>query len=230
MIGQRMLAASLLVLAIATHHALAANFVFGPNTKVVADVWDAENQLILQPSGRLIVTGGDNIYEIVRSGSTYTKIPLMSGPGYYLGLSQVNNTLYALQSVPGCSTNESATTNFLLSAPIVDGKQLVFSKIYAIQSFTLPNGMAFYDNKFYIADTAYTGSGKIATLALSPSDPNVITAQVTFLTTAQAEAPNGVKIFNNTLYYSSLGTVKSVLLTQVGRCVVDARTQASPKK
>lgn len=128
---------------------------------------DAEN-ILLTPEGRLFVTGGTNVFEIVDTGGDLEAIPLTTGGGNFTGLAQRGNTLYA---------NEFSGS--LYAATLEADPQ--FDKIYDYVNTNTPNGMAIDNNgDLYSVDGPITGlppAPQILKLKFDPTDPKVVTEQ-----------------------------------------------------
>lgn len=169
--------------------------------RLIADLPQLEN-IAFTSSGRLFVSGQQNLYEIQRTGAdTYRAFSLFEAGSGCGGLTEQRGHLYAL-----CSGGLYAVR---LDDPVA---RPVF--VSALSGMTLPNGMAAGEgNRLYIADGPIAVQPKIIRVQLDATDPLRVLAQDTWLSTLP-EFPNGVAIRNGvlytTLYVPPLGTVAAI--------------------
>eukprot|EP01136_Pigoraptor_vietnamica_P009605 Opistho-1_new@46328 len=193
--------------------AQAATMQFGSNVKLVEGIFDAENQHFT-PDGRLFVSGGDNVYEVVSLGNgTYEKRPTFADATYCLGLTQIGSVVYVVRQKKGCIDAILSDTNILSAGTLVEGEPLVFRDVFTMTGVTIPNGLAADPSGrfLYVTDSAYLkGTGKIIRLALNESDPFSVVEQVTWLDHDHAGTPNGLRYFNGSLYYTDDGALRRV--------------------
>lgn len=178
------------------------------------DIPGAEN-LIFSPSGRLFVSGGENVYEITRDSAGWHATELYEGTCNFTGLALRGDVLYA-----NCFDGQIYAGR-IAAAPV---------RLQAIHDLGLgaPNGLAAGpDGSLYLAN------GPIATTALPDpkivrlrfgSDPFVVTEQTDWLPLVPGlDFPNGVQWANGRLYFSQstvlpveLGAIKTVTLNADG--------------
>jgi hypothetical protein len=182
---------------------------------------DAENALFTD-GGRLFVTGGTNIYEILGDGSASALCP--EGKYNFTGMAQSGSYLYAVATEYrfDCSALNLGAINFfsptamagfansisdmfkrsvLLCAQIVPG-DLIFTEIYTIENTLIPNGMvADSSGSLYIADETFLPMGKIIRLSLA--GPMNVAYQDTWLDPSDnVYSPNGMSIRDNAIYFT----------------------------
>ncbi len=174
----------------------------GPRETIVADLGNAENSLFT-PDGRLFITG-HKIWEIEQIENRYHAVSLTDEMVCeFSGIAFYNAHLFAI-----CYADEQNDA-WLLRAELTDVPQ--FEKVYQIQGMTLANGMVVDGSgHLYIADeTVVSPTGKIIRLSLTDDPvPRVVESSYTvWLTAAQgAQAPNGLEIVGDTLFFSNLDT------------------------
>lgn len=164
----------------------------GSKTRLVT-IPDAENMLFT-PAGRLFVSGGTNVFEIGRSGSTFTATPLLDGSCNFTGLALRGEVLYA-----NCFDGRLYAAR-LTAAP----------KLAAIHTLGLasPNGLAAGpDGELYVVNgpiaTNALPAPKIVRVRLDAADPLKVVEQIDWLTlNALQSQPNGVQVRGRTLYFS----------------------------
>jgi hypothetical protein len=175
----------------------------------LAAVPDAEN-LLFTPDGRLFVSGGTNVFEVVRDGDTSVALTALSATDCnFTGLALRGRTLYA-----SCGSAE------LYAAELTATPNLV--PIYSYENTALPNGMATgADGSIYVIDGPLPGNGslpspKIVRLRFDPSDPLQVVEQTTWLASG-LQFPNGLVRRGELLYFTDsallpveLGAVRSV--------------------
>lgn len=185
----------------------------------VATVPDAENQLFT-PDGRLIVTGGTGVFEIVRDGSGgYVAQRLASdAPANcnYTGLAQRGTWVFT-----ACQSRANLFAmpdNHLLMAQVQPGQPLHFVQVPRpspdpMDALGLPNGMAFSPaGQLLLADSNLTGlQGGVARLSLDTAGgaPRLVNFERAWLGSAQHLAhPNGVRVQGRSLFVSDLSAVR----------------------
>lgn len=164
------------------------------NVEIVGSLFDAENIVFTRPHGRLIVTGGDNVYEVIvnkRDGS-FAKNKLFPVDVYFLGIVQLGDFLYTVDE-----------RGNLYAAKVEQLEPLQFRHIYTIQNVSLPNGMAADVDSMqhiFVADTALLKrTGKLIRLTIKPNHATV-SEQVTWLEKPFISHPNGLRYWNHSLY------------------------------
>lgn len=184
----------------------------------LATVPDAENQLFT-PDGRLIVTGGTGVFEIVRDGSGFTAQRLASDAPAgcnYTGLAQRGAWVFT-----ACQFRANLFAmpdNHLLMAQVQPGQALHFVQVPRpspdpMDGLGLPNGMAFSPSgQLLLADSNLTGlQGGVArlTFVTSGSAPRLVSFEKAWLGSGQhLMHPNGVRVQGNELFVSDLNFVK----------------------
>ena len=183
----------------------------GSKTRLVT-IPDAEN-LLFTPGGRLFVSGGTNVFEIGKSGSTYTATPLLDGSCNFTGLALRGEVLYA-----NCFDGQLYAAR-LTTTP----------RLEAIHDLGLaaPNGLATGpDGELYLVNgplaTNALPSPKIVRLRLDATDPFKVLEQSDWLVldTLQSQ-PNGVQVRGRKLYFSessapTQGRISTVVINADG--------------
>lgn len=171
---------------------------------------DAEN-LLFSADGRLFVSGGLNVYEIVLSGSSYIAQPLFAGSDNFTGLAIRQGVLYA---------NGFGGT---LYAARLDARPMALAAIHAT-GLDSANGLtAGPDGELYLVNGPLTQTPAILRLRLDPVDPLKVFSQDTWLPlTPGMSFPNGVQLRGRTLYYSEStpatpGRIRRVAILADGR-------------
>lgn len=182
---------------------------------LVASVPDAEN-LLFTPDGRLFVSGGTNVFEVVRTGAASVELTALSATDCnFTGLAQRDETLYA-----SCGSGE------LYAGQLTESPEL--TPIYTYVDTALPNGMATAaDGALYVVDGPLPGNGglpspKILRLRFADNDPMMVVEQSTWLE-APLAFPNGLVRRGDQLYLTdadllppTLGVVRSVQIEADG--------------
>lgn len=185
----------------------------------IATIPDAENQLFT-PDGRLVVTGGTGVFEVVKNGSGYAAVQAaaeVSGTCNYTGLAQVGDWVFtACQQRPNGPLG--APDNHLLAARVQLGQPLKFVQVDRASSpdpmdtLLLPNGLATSpDGRLLVADYNLFGGGAVAraTLDLAGAKPRITGFEKGWLGSAYGIShPNGVRVKGNELFVSDLYLVK----------------------
>jgi len=173
----------------------------GVKTRLL-DIPGAENTLFT-PDGRLFVSGTQNTYEITKDAAGFHARPLFSGTCNFMGLAQVEETLYA-----ACSSDMQ------LYAANLTNAMPVLAPIYHLAGFAMPNGMAAgLSGELYLADGPLSTQPKIVRLQIDPDDPTKVVGQDDWLQFSTT-FPNGVVRVGNTLYIT-LSTLVPLLLGEV---------------
>lgn len=196
----------------------------------IATVPDAENQLFT-PDGRLVVTGGTGVFEIVRSGSGYAAQAIaadVSGVCNYTGLAQLGSWVFtACQQHP--SGLFGPADNHLLAAQVVAGQPLHFVQVDRatpdpMDTLSLPNGLAATpDGRLLVADYNLLASAGLArvTLDLSGARPRVTAFQANWVNASHGIShPNGVRVQGNELFVSDVSFVKRFAFDAAGNVPV----------
>lgn len=207
------------------------------NTQFVPDVYNAENVCFTTFGGvtRLFVSGGDNVYELIRGGGDdngkqqlqeqkqqeeqqWKKRALISQHEdprkgtYSMGLVQYNQWLCAIDEHGKFFVGDLSQPSF----------QLV--QVYQIANVTLANGMAanVEQGVIYVADTApFKSSGKIVRLSVtekneSENSPHLmmVSRQENWIASPHVKHPNGLKLFRHTILTTDGNKVVSIPVQQ----------------
>ncbi|HEY1058563.1 MAG TPA: hypothetical protein VGE55_07525 [Limnobacter sp.] len=169
---------------------------------------DAEN-MIFSNSGRLFVSGGTGVFEVVKAGANSFSLTALNDTACnFTGLAIQRNVLYA-----NCGDGT------LWASPL-DSKPMRLSKIFTYSGTALPNGLADGPDgrSLYAADgplsTTALPSPKLIRLQLDVANPLVVTQQSTWLDLT-GRFPNGLQRQGNILYFTdsappSLGQLNGV--------------------
>lgn len=149
----------------------------------IATIPDAEN-LLITPEGRVFVSGGENVYEILLEGSAFTADKLYVGSCNFTGLARIKNTLYAACADGG------------LFAASLSASPLELARIHELSGMGLPNGMTDGpDHCLYITDgplsTTALPSPQIVRACPDAAAPQVIATQEVWMNLLP-DAPNGI--------------------------------------
>ena len=198
---------------------------------LIEKIPDAEN-VLFAPDGRFFVTGGKNIYEIIKKEDAYLPVPLYDGEPQFTGMAFHNNYLYAIATQIKNGTDNSG----LLSAqsfPFDDWVQylrdsvietvliradltqtpLVFEEIHTFHDMFMPNGMAADTaGRLYVADETLIPKGQIVRLEMTESNPPQVSQEQWLSFEEGAVSPNGMGIKSenrdgvmvDTLYFTDL--------------------------
>lgn len=191
----------------------------------IAVVADAENQLFT-PDGRLIVTGGTGVFEIVATaGGGYAAQPIaaeVSGTCNHTGLAQIGPWVFT-----ACVQQRlfQSPDHHLLAARVVSGQPLRFVQVERssndpMDALSLPNGLAATpDGRLLVADYKLVGSAGVARVALdlAGARPRVSAFERDWLAQAHGIShPNGVRVKGHELFVSDFSFVKRYLFNDVG--------------
>lgn len=190
--------------------ALCVDSACGAKTAVVT-VPDAEN-LLFTPDGRLFVSGGTNVFEVVRSGdASYTTVPLYDGSCNFTGLALRDDVLYA-----NCFDGRLYAARLTATPRLQPIHELALAA---------PNGLVDGpDGELYLVNgplaTTALPDPKIVRLRFDPSDPFRVTEQSDWFS-QNLLGPNGLQRRDRKLYVSntglgSLGEIRSVEIAADG--------------
>ncbi|MFA5939351.1 MAG: hypothetical protein WC809_08345 [Sinimarinibacterium sp.] len=166
---------------------------------------DAEN-ILFTPSGRLFVSGGTNVFEVVAAaGGGYEALAIYDGSCNFTGLALRGNVLYA-----NCFDGQLYAAR-LTAAPAL-------APIHALD-LAAPNGLVDGpDGELYLVNgplaTSALPDPKIVRLRFDPADPFKVTEQIDWFSDGLL-GPNGIQRRGRTLYVSNtgpgvLGEIRSV--------------------
>jgi sugar lactone lactonase YvrE len=160
-------------------------------TKIpIATIQQAEN-IWFTPDGRLFVSGSENVFEITKSGDTYTATPIFKGTANFGGMSQRGDVLYVT-----CFTDGHLYATHLGAQP----------QLQSIQDLQMssPNGMTDGpDGELYITNGPLASSlpdPRIVRVRLDPADPMHVVDQADWLTSGLS-FPNGITRVGRTLFF-----------------------------
>lgn len=155
---------------------------------------DAEN-MIFSDTGRLFVSGGQAVIEVVRMGNSFAGNTVSESACNFTGLAIARNTLYA-----NCGDGT-------LWAGSLDSKPVKISRIFNYDNMGLANGLAASADgrTLYAVDGPLSTSGqpspKIVKLSLPATNPLAVDTQTTWLDLA-GRFPNGIQRRGNLLYFT----------------------------
>ncbi len=211
----------------------------------VVHIGDAENILITSDQ-RLLVSGGDNIYEVDGEPGNYSREPLFKGHeklGQYAcnftGIAEYGDWLFT-----SCVSTKFLIikNNHLLAARRGAG-DLEFELIThptdindPYDRLVLPNGIAFGgDGALLVADYNLFGASGIARIELdySQEKPRIQSLEKNFVSPAihGISSPNGIRVDGDYLYVSDANSVKRFSFDanhQVPEYTQDANGQTVP--
>lgn len=177
---------------------------------VVRDIPEAEN-LFFTENGRLFVSGGTNVFEIIqRQDGSYTKLNTFHEACTIEGITHVDNYLYAVCSI----TNEKSTygDSYLVAGEITpqipdesvaaaspDHPYMSLHIIGSLQKNAVPNGLEEgSEGELYVS---YSGTGDIMRIRLSA--PQTL-ANVEKWSTRKINFVNGLEWVGDDLYFTGM--------------------------
>ncbi|GAA3919429.1 hypothetical protein [Litoribacillus peritrichatus] len=192
----------------------------------VTQIGDAENILFLE-DGRLLVSGGNNIYQVSGNGNDFTPTPLYvdeSGKALkcnFTGIAQHGDWV-----ISSCVETKWLifTNNHLLAANVNDSdfkfNVITPSKNDVYDQLALPNGIAFTkDGSLLVADYNLFATSGIAKLTLDFSGPQpfISSLEEDFIGVNHGlSSPNGVRTDDNYVYVSNGNAVKRYAFAEDG--------------
>lgn len=175
------------------------------NKKTLATVVSAENQTYTSDN-RLFVTGDQGIFElIVQANGSVVSVQLIKNSGCaFAGIVEIKRTLYA-----NCYARN---TSYIYAASLE--KTPSFKNIATLNDVWLANGLtADNSGRLYVASTF---KGQILRLTPHVEKPYSIAKTEVWLNNAGL-ATNGIKYFNNKVYWTDGSVVKSVQVLSNGK-------------
>lgn len=192
----------------------------------ITHIGDAEN-ILFTTDGRLIVSGGDNIYQVTGSNGNYSKRALyLNNDGHeiecnFTGIAQKDNWV-----ISSCvETKWVIFTNNHLVAANLDDQNIQFKRITPnsndpYDSLFLPNGIAFGPSgDLLVADYNMFSASGIAKVELDFSGdlPNVVSVEKDFVGINHGiSSPNGVRVDGDYLFVSDGNAVKRFQFDEAG--------------
>ncbi len=170
----------------------------------IATVGDAEN-LIFTSTGRLFVTGGQNVFEITKdSGGNFVSTVVSAASCNFTGLAILQNTLFAACFDGTLWAGSLSQTPFRLNT------------IATIAGVNAGNGLVDGPdgNTLYLVNGPTGNTPRIVRIRLNPSLITQVQSSSDWLTSGLS-FPNGLQRRGSTLFYSdsdtgSLGRIRSV--------------------
>jgi hypothetical protein len=180
---------------------------------------DAEN-LVFSPNGRLFVSGGQSVVEVVRNANGFAPATVSESQCNFTGLTVARNTLYA-----NCGDG-SLWAGSLATIPTK------IKRIFSYDGTSLINGLTSSSDglTLYAVDGPLPSNGpptpKIVKLAIAQTDPLKVNTQTTWLDLA-GRFPNGIQRLGNVLYFTdseipNVGRLNSVQIRPDGSASVPA--------
>jgi hypothetical protein len=179
-------------------------------TPILEGIGDAENATF-SADGRLFVTGGENVYEILAEGDGYAARALYDGRCNFTGIAERNGYLYA-----ACVEGTELTTlkPHLVGGSLAGTGPLKLEVIYDFAKNALPNGMAFdAAGRLFVTDF-FPLVGKIVTLTLDPSDPLRVVREDVWR--QGGTLVNGIKIYDGKVYITDGTSIRVIPITAQG--------------
>lgn len=192
----------------------------------ITHVGDAEN-ILFTTDGRLIVSGGDNIYQVTKSSDSYHRRALyLDNNGNeiecnFTGIAQKDNWV-----ISSCvETKWIIFTNNHLVAANLDEQNIQFKRISPssndpYDSLFLPNGLAFSPaGDLLVADYNLFSASGIAKVELDYSGdlPSILSVEKDFVGVNHGLSnPNGVRVDDNYLFVSDGNAVKRYQFDESG--------------
>jgi hypothetical protein len=176
----------------------------GTKSTLVEGIASAEN-LMFTSDGRLLVTGDDGIYDVVVDASGQaTAVPLTPKETCkFSGLAEARGTLYA-----GCYDGTNSRVYAATLAPT-----LTFQSVASLPAVPLANGLAADSaGRIYVAETLKL---RISRLTFEASDPLTLASQEVWLG-GTGLATDGLKIFDEVVYWTDLGKVNRAAILPDG--------------
>lgn len=176
--------------------------------KVLATVISAENQTYTSDN-RLFITGDEGIFELVPtpkgdSASSLKRAEKQSCA--FGGIIEVKRVIYA-----NCY-DRAKNTSYVYAASLDSSP--VFKNIHTLSDTPLANGLtADTSGRLYVASTF---NGKILRLTPSAKDPYTISQTETWLS-GSGIFTNGIKFYNNAIYWTDGASVKKATVKQDGK-------------
>jgi hypothetical protein len=155
---------------------------------------DAEN-MIFSAEGRLFVSGGQSVIEVLKNNDDFAARTLSSGVCNFTGLAIARNTLYA-----NCGDGT-------LWAGAMNKSPMTISPVFNYEGMALPNGLTSSADgqTLYAVDgpvaTNSLPSPKIVKLKIAANNPLQVENQTTWLDLA-GRFPNGIQRRGNLLYFT----------------------------
>jgi hypothetical protein len=161
---------------------------------VLLPIPDAEN-LLFTDDGRLFVSGGTNVFEVVREGEGHRAFAIYIGSCNFTGLAQIGDVLYA-----NCFDGRLYAAR-LTAAPLLQ-------PIHDL-GLAAPNGLVDGpDGELYLVNGPLAASAqpdpKIVRLRLDPADPLRVVEQSDWFRDGLL-GPNGIQRSGRRLYVSNTG-------------------------
>lgn len=179
-------------------------------TPILEGIGDAENATF-SADGRLFVTGGENVYEIVAEGDGYAAQPLYAGRCNFTGIAERDGYLYAA-CVEGTELQNLKPR--LVGGSLTGTGPVKLEIIYDFAKNALPNGMAFDPSgRLFVTDFTPL-AGKIVTLSLDPADPSRVLREEVWR--PGGTLVNGIKIFDGKVYITDATSIRVIPITTQG--------------
>lgn len=176
----------------------------------ITTLGDAEN-LLFSSSGRLFVSGGQNVVEISQNtAGNYTSTVVSASTCNFTGLAILQSTLYA------ACFDGSLWAGSLAQTP------LQLSRIASLSGITAGNGLVDGPDgaSLYLVNGPSGNTPKIVRIVINPQTPTQVSSVSDWLT-SNLSFPNGLQRKGNLLYFTdseanSLGLLKSVPILSGG--------------